>query len=1236
MLKSKFVFSALTLIFSLSLYGQNVPILNYSINSFGQPQLEIEAQADSYYLLTARHEPDLEYESITSMTIGADGPLIISEPLAAFVEQNYKITQHSIADPDDTDGDGIDDITEYNERPQKSPLNFAAEVPYVDGTTAITSQEVFSDMAVVSSNIPWAPFLNNREFAKFVIVKQSSDTPEIYFINSQTHSIHQSFLSTLGLDVYTDDVETGEIVYNPNDVLPNGAIGSFLFNYSFGAAVSFETTRRTYELLAANMPFLKNNMMHFIGNVGENAFNNNFKDDYVGSRLDVVLESEFFADIDFIPFNQAEGFGFFKHMDLEDNPGSRDIVLYDALPNSLPRVGGIITSVVQTPLSHVNLRAIQDNVPNAFIRDPLMIDSIAALVGKYIYYKVDEDSYEIREASLDEVNEWYEKLRPTEPQIPERDLSQTEILPLDSIEFTMSTSFGAKCTNVATMRNFGFPEGTIPNGFGVPFYYYDEFMKFNNFYERVETMISDPEFLTDLEVRIDMLKDLRRDIKDADMPQWMMDNLQTMHESFPEGTSVRCRSSTNNEDLPGFSGAGLYTSKTQHPWEGHISKSIKQVYASMWNFRAYDERDFYRVDQYIAAMGVLCHPNYEDEQSNGVGVSLDPIYQTEGNFYINTQVGEDLITNPEANSIPEEILLNQDPNLGYFVLRESNLVPVGQLVMTDEHINELRSYLQVIHDEFEILYNVVGAEGFGMDIEYKVTVDDQLIIKQARPWVSFWAEINATFDLSVEEIVHPQSSSSLGDNELVRTTVVNRGLRDISDFELSLLVEDELVETIQINEVLNPQSSNDYEFTMPQDFSTLGEHNIAVVVAHPEDGYSRNDTLAEIVHKLHPLEGAITSVQGRAKCGSEVEVIAKVLNLGEFTFSNTELEVTVNGQLVETLNYDFGIPYLAEVPIVITVKDNLEQIGNEISVKLVKVNGEEDAVADNNEKEFSIDLNPDFQYITFVVNVDNYPSENAWEIFETSTNEIIESGDFLEGSFSKDICVDYTKCYTLIVTDTYGDGICCGFGLGNFHVLNSAGDRIVDNDGDFGSIATESFCPDESGCALFAEIVTQAATSPSASDGVIAIIAAQGLEPYQYSIDGGQAFSNFNIFSGLPADTYEVVVVDATGTCTYEETVLLESDIVDSVDDLNANSIVVKPNPTQDVVSVHIENLIGIVGNVEVAVFNGIGQLIDKKIIQTTSGENITNVNLSTYASGTYLIRCTNKNFDRQFKVIKM
>ena len=274
----------------------------------------------------------------------------------------------------------------------------------------------------------------------------------------------------------------------------------------------------------------------------------------------------------------SEGYGFFRHMEnLGETPGSRDIVLYDALPNSLPRVGGIITSVIQTPLSHVNLRAIQDNVPNAYIEDPLEIDSIANLLGGYIYYKVENESYEIREASLDEVNAWYEALRPTEPQFPVRDLNFSEILALDDIGFEMSTGFGAKCSNLATMRTFGFPDGTIPDGFGIPFYYYDEFMKFNGFYAEAQVMIDNPIFQNDINFRINRLDQFRKDIRDAPMPAWMMDDLQAMHDQFPAGTPVRCRSSTNNEDLPGFSGAGLYTSKTQYPDEGHISKSIKQI-----------------------------------------------------------------------------------------------------------------------------------------------------------------------------------------------------------------------------------------------------------------------------------------------------------------------------------------------------------------------------------------------------------------------------------------------------------------------------------------------------------------------------------------------------------------------------------------------------------------------------------------------------------------------------------
>ena len=839
-----------SVIFSMHLsFSQNVPIDNYSVNNLGQVQLSIQGQAGKYYILHAQHSPTFNWA--VSLTMGVNGTMVISESSAAYPIENYTITEHDIANPDDYDGDGVDDITEFNNMPSDAPINFAPPIDFIDGATSIPDAETFMDLATIN-NVGWAPFLDDQLYVKFGILNRDTPEPQVYFINSNTYVIHASFWNGIGANVSGDD-GSGEIVFNPNVITPEGVIGTYSFNFSFGDAYNFEETQRTYELLVANMPFLQNNMNHFIGANSENNHLNNYADGFEGSRIEVALESDVFAEINYIPFHEAEGYGFFKHMtDLNETPGSRDIVLYDALPNSLPRVGGIITSVIQTPLSHVNLRAIQDNVPNAYIANPLSIDTIANLLGSYIYYKVENETFQIREATLDEVNEWYEALRPTEPQIPVRDLSITDIKPLDSIEFDMSTAFGAKCSNVATMRTFGFPEGTIPDGFGIPFYYYHEFMLFNNFYEEAQVMIDNPTFQNDINFRIERLKDFRKDIKDAPMPQWIMDDLQAMHDDFPEGTAVRCRSSTNNEDLPGFSGAGLYTSKTQHLDEGHISKSIKQVYASMWNFRAYEERDFYRVDHFMAAMGVLCHPNFQEEKSNGVGISIDPIYDTEGTFYLNTQVGESLITNPDPNSVPEEILLYEDPNQGggYLVLRLSNLVNPGELVMDVEYLDQMREYLSVIHDEFAVLYDVVGAEGFGMDIEYKVTAQNQLAIKQARPWVSFWADINGDYDLGVTAI-DPQPSSNLGSNELVTATIANQGLNDMSDFNVELVVDGASIETISVSQTIAPFEDAAIEFTVPQDFSAIGDYDVTAIVSHEDDEYGNNDTLSVVLSKVY-------------------------------------------------------------------------------------------------------------------------------------------------------------------------------------------------------------------------------------------------------------------------------------------------------------------------------------------------------------------------------------------------
>jgi len=1156
---------------SIFSYSQNVTIDNYAVNSSNQVQLSIQGQAGKYYLLHAQHGTN--YNWAVSMTMGINGTMIISEPAGAYPLANYTITEHDVASPDDYDGYGIDDITEFNNMPTDAPINDASAIAFIDGTTSVPDAQTFMNLATVQ-NVGWAPFLDDQLYVKFGILDRDTPDPKVYFINSNTHIIHANFWNAIGASVSGDD-GSGEIVFNPYTISPNGVIGSYSFNFSFGNAYDFEATQRTYELLIANMPFLQNNMTHFIGSNDENDHLNNYAADFVGSRIEVALESEVFANVDYIPFHKTEGYGYFKHMtDLSETPGSRDIVLYDALPNSLPRVGGIITSVVQTPLSHVNLRAIQDNVPNSYISNPLSIDSIASLLGNYIYYKVENETFQIREATLAEVNAWYEDLRPTDPQIPIRDLSITEIKPLDSIDFPMSASFGAKCANIATMRTFGFPDGTIPDGFGIPFYYYHEFMLFNNFYQEAQVMLDNPTFQNDMVFRAERLDDFRSDIKDAPMPQWMMDNLQAMHDEFPAGSSVRCRSSTNNEDLPGFSGAGLYTSKTQHPDEGHISKSIKQIYASMWNFRAYEERDFYRVDHFMAAMGVLCHPNFEDEKSNGVGISIDPIYDTEGTFYLNSQAGESLITNPDPNSVPEEILLYQDSTQGggFLVLNLSNLVNPGELVMDVAYLNQIRDYLTVIHDQFEILYDVVGAEGFGMDIEYKVTAQDQLLIKQARPWVSFWADINGDYDLGVAAIDPGVSSSDLGNNELVTATIANQGLNQMNNFDVELIIDNQSVETISVSQPIEPFEEAEIQFSVPQDFSTIGDYDIMAIVSHLDDEYGNNDTLNVLLSKVYEFDGAISISELNVVCDDVVELNAIVNNLGDSTITDLEIQVLVNGVIIDTINTSVEIPFLDQGNIFIAIDSNLQAFNNNITLNLLSVNNQLDEDLTNNSASTTTDLDSNYDLITLIINPDNYPEESSWKMVDESTSEIVSTGSLQnQTQYVETICVNYSSCFSLHFYDSYGDGICCAYGNGDFQVLNSSGNTLVFNDGDFDHEAVEVFCPDGTGCEVQASINVTHTSSPSANDGNITVYTSAGLNPFQYSIDAGQTFANTNNFDNLSSGTY-FVTVQSAGGCSYEDSVYVDvcefisADIVatDASSVVSTNgSIVINPTSGQ-------------------------------------------------------------------------
>ena len=80
---------------------------------------------------------------------------------------------------------------------------------------------------------------------------------------------------------------------------------------------------------------------------------------------------------------------------------------------------------------------------------------------------------------------------------------------------------------------------------------------------------------------------------------------------------------------------------------------------------------------------------------------------------------------------------------------------------------------------------------------------------------------------------------------------------------------------------------------------------------------------------------------------------------------------------------------------------------------------------------------------------DSYPDETTWNLFSDGIE--VANGNYL----SDMVCVDSTTCLRFDIHDSYGDGICCGYGIGSYVVLLDGNE--VASGGEFTSLASHSF-----------------------------------------------------------------------------------------------------------------------------------------------------------------------------------
>lgn len=664
----------------------------------------------------------------------------------------YRVRFIPTAAPLDSDGDGRDDWSELTAGNGAGLLfNAADPIDPTHGATSLPTEAKFDELAH-RDNFPGAQ--NVRE-VKFLITDLKTH-PQLYFINMNTYPHHYNFARGAlgrytqysfynGNSIFSGETYfgnsnrknlAGSLVSHENFLAPDGTRGLYTMEFWPTDPVEFRFVETAYEMIAAGAPFIDRLVYHPPSETQRQLLAAE-KDLYDASFVHTIETETLFSNVDYQPMHLRSAFGRLTEATGTVTLSARDIVIFKNLPNDLTHIAGIITEVPQTPLSHVNLKARQNDTPNAFIKNASADPRIAPFLGKNVFYEVGPSEFTLRLATQTEVDDYFESIRPTFESDPPRDLTKTVIKPLSEIPFSESNAFGGKAANLAELGRIS--SVNAPDGFAIPFYFYDEFMKHNGLYAEATAMMAEPQFQSDPAYREERLRDFRKKIKkQTTLPGWMHQALTTLQGSFPVGVTPRLRSSANAEDSVEFNGAGLYDSYTHHDDEGHISKSVKQVWASLWNYRAYEEREFYRINHLTSAMGILVHPNSSDEQANGVAVArniFDPNWE---GYYLNVQIGEDLVTNPGSDSIPEEMLVADllgENRYEIQYIRFSNQIPVGEKVLTRDQVLALVAQMRTINSRFRSLYAPVPSD-FAMEIEFKVSSGGELLVKQARPWVN--------------------------------------------------------------------------------------------------------------------------------------------------------------------------------------------------------------------------------------------------------------------------------------------------------------------------------------------------------------------------------------------------------------------------------------------------------------------------------------------------------------------
>jgi hypothetical protein len=164
---------------------------------------------------------------------------------------------------------------------------------------------------------------------------------------------------------------------------------------------------------------------------------------------------------------------------------------------------------------------------------------------------------------------------------------------------------------------------------------------------------------------------------------------------------------------------------------------VLRVWASLWNERAFDDREYYGIDHLGTFMGIAVHPTFVGERLEAVVVTNLEAGSGEPLYRVVSQVGEVGVVGPSDPTAIAEILTfrrgARDDLEQVTLVQPSSLIEDGESLWSPAALEELGRLLFSVQDHFaSSVYPSISP--LMLDLEVDVTRDGRTVIKQARPY----------------------------------------------------------------------------------------------------------------------------------------------------------------------------------------------------------------------------------------------------------------------------------------------------------------------------------------------------------------------------------------------------------------------------------------------------------------------------------------------------------------------